>query len=69
MKPTTTVSAETYTLQEFAEAFDLRLEDVRLVAVVELDEGVYDDDTERVTVDGWLQLRAHFYGGVDPREQ
>ena len=53
-------------LRSIAEALDVDLTDVQLVADVELQQNDYDPETGLVTERGRQALVQHFRGGADP---
>lgn len=56
-----------YTLQQVADEIGVSVEDVALVADVELGGPPdYSPDDETVTDEGRRRLVEHFYGGTDP---
>lgn len=56
-----------YGLQQIADELDVPLQDVCVVAAVELIEpDEYDSETDTVSERGRILLRRHFAGGTDP---
>lgn len=53
-------------LDELAAELDATVDDIRVVADIELDLDDYDPDAETVSRHGHEQLRTHFRGGADP---
>ncbi len=55
-----------FTMQQMAEELDVSVEDVLVVAQIELDARLYDEENETVTGRGRELLLEHFHGGRDP---